>query len=281
MMASSSTHPPEPLFVAIFSEAYSLRNMFSLVKQSISQINIVWSPDMISFVEVNDNKTIMYEVTIKKSELKDYRYNLCDNDGNIIPSIATGVDISDMVKATRSLKRNDGAIIFLMPGNQILQMQLIRAKAKDGSRTTTNFIPIKEVENNGYEAIKYDRSYDEPNTKVVASDFSTTCTTIVSMRCSNVEIIGYPRGITFKGIRTDRSVASIERFGFSNEGDDIINKIGIPISTVKALGKINNLSVNGAMLKFYIEHDKPLKIISPIGTYGILSVLLRNIPSAS
>jgi hypothetical protein len=52
--------------------------------------------------------------------------------------------------------------------------------------------------------------------------------------------------------------------------------VRIPISTVKALSKIHNISPRGTMLRFYFAEGKPTKIESPIGTYGLYIVGLRN-----
>jgi hypothetical protein len=49
-----------------------------------------------------------------------------------------------------------------------------------------------------------------------------------------------------------------------------------PISTVKALSKIHNISPPGSFLSFYFAENKPIKIISKIGTYGTCTICLRN-----
>ena len=280
-----TTSISSPLFSASFAEAYSLRNTFSTIKSAVGKVYIIWTPNDITISETNKNKTAMFNLVIKKTELKDYQYDALDEDGTLLPCIGTGVDMAEMVKATKSIKRNDGAVIFMEAGDARLHIQLIRAKSKDGSRTTTNFVPIEEVDHTEYASIEYSRGPDDPNTKITASEFSSTCTTMVSMKCNYVEVISYPRGIQFRGINASKSVLTIETFGTCilentpSSSDTSKNKqyiIRIPISTIKALGKVNNLSINTAMIKFFSENNKPLKIVCPIGVYGSLSISIRD-----
>lgn len=53
--------------------------------------------------------------------------------------------------------------------------------------------------------------------------------------------------------------------------------VKVPIATVKALSKIHNISPSGTLLRFYFAESKPTKLESPIGTYGIYTICLRNV----
>lgn len=57
--------------------------------------------------------------------------------------------------------------------------------------------------------------------------------------------------------------------------DDMI-KVRVPISTVKTLAKIHNLSPSGTSLKFYFLPSQPIKIESPIGNYGTYTICIRG-----
>jgi hypothetical protein len=52
--------------------------------------------------------------------------------------------------------------------------------------------------------------------------------------------------------------------------------VKVPISTIKALSKIHNISPSGTLLRFYFSEGKPTKVESPIGTYGFYTICLRN-----
>jgi hypothetical protein len=60
--------------------------------------------------------------------------------------------------------------------------------------------------------------------------------------------------------------------------EDYEYSIRIETSTIKALGKLNNLSPNGT-IKMYMELERPFKMIANIGSYGKLIIFLRDISS--
>ena len=55
-----------------------------------------------------------------------------------------------------------------------------------------------------------------------------------------------------------------------------IARYRIPISTIKALTKMHNISPQGTMLKLHFGEQLPLKIKSPIGAYGKYTLCLRD-----
>jgi hypothetical protein len=115
------------------------------------------------------------------------------------------------------------------------------------------------------------------------------------------------------GMSANNSIASINRFSSQSqikedelnknqnldEIDDILNEIRkshqnnkssgitlniidylkievkVPISTVKSLSKIHNISANGSLIKFYFETGKPIKLECPIGIYGVYNIFIK------
>lgn len=59
--------------------------------------------------------------------------------------------------------------------------------------------------------------------------------------------------------------------------NNILARIKVPISTVKALAKIHNISPPGTLLRLYFKEEQPVKIESPISTYGVYTICIRNI----
>lgn len=81
-----------------------------------------------------------------------------------------------------------------------------------------------------------------------------------------------------KSSLTTSSVAPINSLNIVSA--DNINTIRVPISTVKALSKIHNISPQGTHLKLFFsksENHEYTKIESPIGTYGKYEIFLRNV----
>lgn len=58
---------------------------------------------------------------------------------------------------------------------------------------------------------------------------------------------------------------------------DEFTTIRIPIITAKALSKFHNISPPGTLLSFYFAEGMPAKIESPIGTYGIYTLCIRDL----
>jgi hypothetical protein len=56
---------------------------------------------------------------------------------------------------------------------------------------------------------------------------------------------------------------------------DVIQTVTVQITTVKALGKIHNISPSGTLVRFYFTRNQPIMMVSPIGTYGTYIICLR------
>lgn len=52
--------------------------------------------------------------------------------------------------------------------------------------------------------------------------------------------------------------------------------IRVPIATVRSLSKIHNISPSNTLLKFFFLEGNPMKIESPIWTYGTYTICLKN-----
>lgn len=57
---------------------------------------------------------------------------------------------------------------------------------------------------------------------------------------------------------------------------DDISVVKIPMSSVKALSKIHNISPPGTLLRFFFVAGKPAKMESPIGCFGSYTICIRN-----
>lgn len=75
---------------------------------------------------------------------------------------------------------------------------------------------------------------------------------------------------------TDGSFQSSSGLSLNIIKNEDLLTVKVPITTVKALSKIHNISPNGSFISFFFAEGKPTKIESPIGTYGTYSICLRN-----
>lgn len=306
----------EPLiFFAAFPDGYSFRNLIATLRQEFAEANFILSEKTITLAQTNQSNYALYVVNILSSELKAYQYNVLDDEGKKVQEIAVGFKTADMMKATKLIKKRDGVYLYMKTNdNTTIYVQPVSSNTKDGSQSNIGFVPCIDVEHFDHQPPDYQRSVDDPNTKVLASDFSTMCTSMSGIKCSQVAATGYPNGIIFKGILPGKSIGRVTRFGVCNSSnnnsiasnlDEFLESLNldetrhsssssskklvvksqedlctvhIPISTIKSLSKINNLSASGTMVKLYIEEARPLKIVSPLGAYGTFTVYLRDIP---
>lgn len=91
---------------------------------------------------------------------------------------------------------------------------------------------------------------------------------------------GYLNDI-IKGLSRDNGMTRIGSGNSSGGGPRFVvnpcfSEINIPISTVKALSKFHNISPAGTQLRFYFAESAPMKIESPVSTYGKYAVCIRN-----
>jgi hypothetical protein len=296
--------------LAYIVDGYSFRNMLGIVKHEIETTTMVLSKHAIEISFQNISKSAVHCITLNPSEFTTYEYNMRDQNGDEIPEYPIAFDTKEFFNTTKGIGRRDGIRIYLFQGDTKLNIQQIKAGAKDPGRTGALFVKIITMEHRRYEIPTYPQ---EPNIKVSAKDFADICGQLPGLTCSHLQIIGRESGVTFKGLRPNKSVASLNNFSSakqkqqtpaasmssnqyldavldtvqnshsdkrSNVNLSIINpdeilSVCISKKTVKALSKIHNISPIGTLLKFTFVEGKPTKIESPIGIYGTYTICIR------
>ena len=294
-------------------DGYSFRNTIGIIKSETDYATMVLSPKMIEISFVNTSKCAVHKIIINTAELAMYRYNIRDSDGNLLPEYPIAFETNEIFNTTKGIGRRDGIRLYWLEGDTRFNVQPVKTSAKDPGRASALFVKILNMEYNRYDV---SGSYNfEPNVRVQAKDFADLCSQASSLKCSALEIVGQNNSVTFKGMMPNNTMASINKFvsqcqvpkcliGPSNlsEIDNLLvnirsietpmpNSSGlslniiksedlmtvkVPISTVKALSKIHNISPPGSLLRFYFSEGKPTKLESPIGIYGTYTICLRN-----
>jgi len=267
----------QPLFLAYFVEAYTLRNVLANIYKEVGQMTTIFTKEHILTSVRNKDNYATIEFKIKTCELQKYEYNAVDEAGNLLAEFPVGLETQKMMLATKTIGRKDGLCIYMHPEKHSVYVKTIASS--NGSRPNPVSI-IQEATLDGYEYYElppYKRSDDNPNVSVYAKEFSTMCNAMVVNKCSCVDIVPYETGVLFRGIAADKSEIRIEPFGncVCAEGEEEPTPIRIPIKTIKALSKINAFSTTGSKIKIYHEGG-PLKMVSPVGTYGTYTIVLKN-----
>lgn len=297
----------EPLFLIHMLDGYSFRNLMGIVKHEINQTSMILSEKSIEISFVSSNGCSGHRILLRPLDCVKWSYNLRDENGNLYGEYPIAFETTEFFNITKSIGKRDGIRIYLLPGDNKLNIQLLKVSTKDPGSAEIFMIKILQTEHSRYTPQTYK---DEPNIRVLAKNFTDMCSCVIDQKCEVLEVTGNESGIIFKGIQGNKNDVYIKRYEAqspqsssrqdnvqlaSNIGDianmlnnmrinenksatrsglslNVVNSnlisIKIPISTIKGISKLHNLSSNGMLLKFYIEKGKPLKIACPIGIYG-------------
>lgn len=263
-------------FVADFNDGYSLRNTLEYLKNTNSSGVLKFFPDKIVYEQSDKTKVIVNKIEINTSDLAHYEFY---SENNLI---SIGLNISDVLSVTKTIGKKDGVRFYKLKDEQYLYIQIISQSSNAVEKDNVSIIKPQQINLLPFEEPEYERSERTPNAAILSSKFSKLCKALSALKCETITVIGYPEGITFASISQGVLIGRIEKIG--NVDDEPIDScienmkrplIKIRCSTMKSLGKIGNLCTTG-MVKMFIEHGKPLKLISKIGNYGTLKSFIYS-----
>lgn len=309
-------HGTIPLFLAEFTESYSLRNLIEYLKGTSNLGNFIFTREGITFTRADMTNTILNHVLIRASDLSLYAYNSSE------PEVFVGMPIVNLRKLTKPIGKKDTVRLYMLPGEPLFHVQILNMNTKVLNRNNSNFVRPQLCEEIEYDLGTFTRSDENPNCTIPVVDFCRMCTGLSSLQSPYVTVRGLPRGVIFEGIVDGDLTGRIDKFGivdnnsnpeltynipdhnpavFSDirleklkgqggkaprlairsqaEASEI--RVRIKVSTIKALAKINSLSPPGGMIKVYIERDVPIKFVCNIGNYGKLTIYLRDVESCN
>lgn len=308
MMDASQT-----LFIMHIMDGYSFRNTLGIIKSETDYATMLLSPETIEISFISSSKCAVHKIVFFTKELTMYKYNIRDEQGNLYPQYPIAFETNEMFNTAKGIGRRDGIRLYWLSDDTKINVQPIKTSTKDPGRAGALFVNIHNMEYKCYTAP--DSYSSEPNVRVQAKDFADICSQANTLKCSSLEIIGHNSAVTFKGIMPSNTLAFVNRFtsqvdvprsqivptnmdeigtlidclrvsnisapmptGLSLniiKSEDLLT-IKVPIGTVKALSKIHNISPSGTLIRLFFASGKPTKIESPIGTYGVYVICLRN-----
>lgn len=270
------------LFIAELSDGYSFRNLVEYLKTTNSRGNFIFREDGIHYSQSDSSNKVLNIVDIRACDLSYYRFFSAK------PEIVIGINIPNFRTITKSIGKKDGARIYMYQNDPLLYIRILNQNTKMLNKNNVNIIRPQSVERAVYVVGEYKNPETSPNCTVPSIDFSKMCSAMNALRCSSVILQGYPKGVVFQAVLEGELIGRVDRFGDCNTDEMVPNftstpvsdeftklQIGVELSTIKALTKLNNLSTNGT-IKIYMEPDLPIKIICNIGTYGRLTIHLDD-----
>lgn len=301
----------EPLFMIHILEGYSFRNLMGIVKYEINQASLILSEKSIEISFINSNGRSGHKIVLRPLDCLKWVYNLRDEEGNLHKEYPIAFDTTELFNITKSIGKKDGIRIYLLPGENKLNVQLSKMSTKDPGSAEVFVVEILNVEHSRYVSPEYTT---ESNIRVLSKNFTEMCGCVIDQKCETLEIEANNNSIIFKGVKANQNVAYIKRYegqpqNFSQQEQlqlasnineianmmknlnldkrkptggglslNIVNSnsvsIKVPIATIKVLSKIHNVAGNTALLKFYVEKKHPLKIELAVGNYGSYEIFL-------
>lgn len=305
----------QPLFLIHIMDGYSFRNTIGIIKSETEYATMVLSERKIEISFLNTSKCAVHRITLNTPEFTMYRYNIRDQTGALIPEYPIAFETNEMSNTTKGIGRRDGIRLYWLPGENKINVQPIKTTTKDPGRAGALFVRILTMEHMRYETGTYSTepnvrvqskdfadlcsqantvkcAYLEivghnnavvfkgilPNQTVASinkfvSQTEAQKTTKVATNMDEIDtMLGQLR------VSEAPLVAPAATTGLSLnivKTEDLMT-VRVPIATVKALSKIHNISPGGTQLRFYFVEGKPTKLESPIGTYGVYDIYLRN-----
>ena len=309
MMQQDNT--TQTLFIMHIMDGYSFRHTIGLMKSETDYATMVLSEKLIEISFINTSKCAVHGIRLLPQEFTVYQYNIRDENGQLVNEYPITFDTTEMFNTTKGIGRRDGVRLYWLAGDNKINVQPIKQSTKEPGRSGALFVKILTMEHMRYGTGAHNA---EPNVRVQAKDFAALCSQANTLKCATLEIAGFNRAVTLTGVRANQTTASFDRISSQTDVprtqaasacniDEIYNLIDnlnisdappsssglslnivnrgdlmtvkVPISTVKALSKIHNISPSGTLLRFYFSVGKPIKIESPIGTYGTYTICLR------
>jgi hypothetical protein len=294
------------LFYAEFSDGYSFRNLIEYLKSTNTNGNFIFHKDGISYSQLNNSNSLLNFIELRGYDLPVYVYRTNEE------FVRVGINLSNLRSITKSVGKKDSIRIYMIHNNPHLHISISSPNTKELNRNNISIIRPQKLDAIQYDIDEYKRDESSPNCTTPAFDFNKMCSAMNALKCSHILVYGDESSIVFKGMFDGDLVGRTDTFGITKKKDDmnmtqipeisefgkvmnqttfnenenpssINNKmnyhhcIKIDVSTIKALGKLNNLSPNGT-IKMYMEEGLPFKMISNVGSYGKLTIFLRDIP---
>jgi hypothetical protein len=288
MIDSTDINPLYSLvFVIDFCDGYSLRSLFEYMKLTKNEVNVILSSNKIQFQQFNQNQGVFNHVEINSNDLTNYQYT------SPYEYTLFMLGVSEILGVIKSVGKKDGIRLSKSSGRLDLELVVFNNNTTDNiDRTNISLIRLQNpIDSTIYEQPHYTLPDSQPSFTIQSNMLSKVTRGISSVRSGEIILYGYPKGLKINCNFPDITMSKICILGkiedvvqrTSNNRVELVSKIisgplveiKIRPYTIKNLHKIittNSLS----MVKFYIEKDMPIKILTSIGNFGKISVIINN-----
>jgi hypothetical protein len=273
------------VFVIDFCDGYSLRSLFEYMKLTKNDVNVILSSNQIQFQQLNQEQGIFNHVEINSNDLTRYQYQ------SPYEYTVFTVNITDILGIIKSVGKKDGIRLSKSLNRLDLELVIFNNNSIDTiDRSNISIIRLQNpVDNNIYEQPKY--KTDQPSFTVQSNVLSKVTRGISTVRSGKIILYGYRHGLKMECNFPDMTMSKICTLGnienviqrATNNRVELVSKvtnkplveITIRPYTIKNLHKITTTNTV-SMVKFYIEEEMPIKILTSIGNFGRITVIISN-----
>lgn len=306
----TSDLPLHQILMVDLNQGYTFRSVIDTVQAINMEGNFIFTKDRIFYCETDADSVITVHMVILTDELPYYVYKAQSE------YIMFGLTLKYLKSATQSTWKKDGLRMHMFANDPCLYIQIVSGSARHSSNQDYYQIMFKNIVKPAMKLEEYQRRDNDPNCTVPLGEFATMCANINRMSATTVTITGYAKGVRFEaespGAITRRSfsygfcppdkvtfnnysapISNLNEFlkrltvspNGNNQNNDqqlvpLVNdtpvRIVINAAVMKKLAKITNISTPFSAVKIYMEHNKPVKIVSHIGNYGYMTLYLRG-----
>lgn len=259
---------PNKIFEAKSVQTSNIKTLFEVLKNILSDINLIITDEHIKIVSLNKTKS-MYLIHVKLYSEK-FEYYSCNY--NTTSPLVVGLNTEKMLKIIKTIKHDETISFYMLENDTNFYIQ-----KENNTRNNITCYKLKlhnlPYDNFHIETISYDTIIRMPS-----SEFQKNCKDCSSLGYKSIEIKNIQNQLFFNGVGDFCSSESI--YGSSdNTLFDVKNKQNIiqgkyDMEYLLLFSKASNLS---NIVEIYLKNDKPLTLNYKVGTLGDMKFIIGNI----
>ena len=281
-------------FVADITEGHVMRNLVDYLRGTNTKASFRFTKDKIIYEQADATQTVINRWYISADELVHYEFNSKTNE------ISIGLTLADVKNITKNVNKRDSLRLYKKPNDPMFYVQIISTVARASGRESLRTIRPQYLDVTVYEFPEFVGK--RPNFTTPTSELARVCNSLNSVKCDIISARVQPRGIILEATVAGATVGGTEKLGFfgqpsqlpkikiksssnspqstspnisPNRANVVPDVIRIKKDVIKALAKLFNLSPTGTV-KFYYDRMGMLKLVSHIGTCGMIEIYLRS-----
>lgn len=241
-------------------EAYYLKNTIELIKANIAKGSWVIKPDCATFREADQKETVLIDVILNANPIQEYHCR--------VDELVCGVSCEQLCIVVKRSKKKDFLDWVIATGQPDTDMDITieneaRQRSKEGR------VRILDIERREWDTAEYGRY----SASIPASEFAKMCKEL-SKNAKSITVEVFEAGIVFYAGTPERYFLKDE-FGVMAEGEVPFYSGVFEEKQFSRISKISGVA-QAATVKIYANENinDPLKIATPIGSIGMLSIYL-------